>query len=118
MNEPKALQGEALIRILHPSDFTRASLIAFAHALKIALQANAELEIVHVEPHKIGSNRGTEVENQTSTPGSQVKAAKHRQPAIKPQTLIVFVAVSNTRHLASGLRTRDRNTELALKHLG
>lgn len=57
MNEPKALQGEALIRILHPSDFTRASLIAFAHALKIALQANAELEIVHVEPHKIGSDK-------------------------------------------------------------
>ena len=62
MNEPKALQGEALIRILHPSDFTRASLIAFAHALKIALQANAELEIVHVEPHKIGSRQGCSLE--------------------------------------------------------
>jgi len=57
MNEPTALQSEALIRILHPSDFTRASLIAFAHALKIALQSKAELEIVHVEPHKIGSDK-------------------------------------------------------------
>jgi nucleotide-binding universal stress UspA family protein len=57
MNEPTALHSEALIRILHPSDFTQASLIAFAHALKIALQSKAELEIVHVEPHKIGSDK-------------------------------------------------------------
>ncbi|MBM2803976.1 MAG: Universal stress protein [Deltaproteobacteria bacterium] len=57
MNETKEPQSEALIRILHPSDFTRASLIAFAHALKIALQSKAELEIVHVAPHKIGSDK-------------------------------------------------------------
>ena len=57
MNETQAPQSEALIRILHPSDFTRASLIAFAHALKIALQSKAELEIVHVAPHKIGSDK-------------------------------------------------------------
>ena len=38
--------GEPLLRILHPSDFSRASRIAFAHALKIALLAKAELEIV------------------------------------------------------------------------
>ena len=57
MNDPMASESEAAIRILHPSDFTRASLIAFAHALKIALQSKAELEIVHVEPHKIGSDK-------------------------------------------------------------
>jgi nucleotide-binding universal stress UspA family protein len=57
MNETQKPRSEALIRILHPSDFTRASLIAFAHALKIALQSHAELEIVHVEPHKIGSDK-------------------------------------------------------------
>lgn len=44
-----------LMRIVHPSDFSRASLIAFAHALKIALQSKAELEVVHVGHHKIGS---------------------------------------------------------------
>ena len=57
MNETQEPRSAALMRILHPSDFTRASLIAFAHALKIALQSKAELEIVHVEPHKIGSDK-------------------------------------------------------------
>jgi nucleotide-binding universal stress UspA family protein len=49
--------GEPLIRILHPSDFSRASLVAFAHALKLALCSHAELEIVHVQRHKIGSDK-------------------------------------------------------------
>jgi nucleotide-binding universal stress UspA family protein len=46
--------AQPLMRIMHPSDFSRPSLIAFGHALKIALRSNAELEIIHVEPHKIG----------------------------------------------------------------
>jgi nucleotide-binding universal stress UspA family protein len=37
--------------IFHPSDFSEASEVAFAHALKIALQARARLDIMHVEPH-------------------------------------------------------------------
>src|SRR5574341_1677009 len=49
--------GEPLIRILHPSDFSRASLVAFAHALKLALCSHAELEIVHVQRHKLGSDK-------------------------------------------------------------
>ena len=49
--------AKPLIKILHPSDFSRASLIAFAHALKIALGAKAELEIVHVQRHRIGSDK-------------------------------------------------------------
>jgi len=49
--------AEPLMRIVHPSDFSRASLIAFGHALKIALRSKAELEIVHVEPHRIGSDK-------------------------------------------------------------
>jgi len=47
--------AEPLMRIVHPSDFSRPSLIAFAHALKIALRSQAELEIIHVQRHKIGS---------------------------------------------------------------
>jgi nucleotide-binding universal stress UspA family protein len=39
--------------IFHPSDFSEASEVAFAHALKIALQSKAKLEIMHVEPHLI-----------------------------------------------------------------
>jgi nucleotide-binding universal stress UspA family protein len=45
-----------LIRIVHPSDFSQASRVAFAHALKIALQSKAELEIVHVRRHHIGDD--------------------------------------------------------------
>lgn len=36
--------------IFHPSDFSPASEVAFAHALKIALQAKAKLDLMHVEP--------------------------------------------------------------------
>ena len=35
--------------IFHPSDFSTASAVAFAHALKIALQSKAKLDLMHVE---------------------------------------------------------------------
>jgi nucleotide-binding universal stress UspA family protein len=35
--------------IFHPSDFSAASEVAFGHALKIAMQAKAKLDIMHVE---------------------------------------------------------------------
>lgn len=37
-----------LRRIFHPTDFSRPSQVAFAHALKLALEAKAELRIMHV----------------------------------------------------------------------
>lgn len=55
VTEREKTGGEPLIRILHPSDFSKSSRVAFAHALKIALQSKAELELVHVQRHKIGS---------------------------------------------------------------
>jgi nucleotide-binding universal stress UspA family protein len=36
--------------IFHPSDFSPVSEVAFAHALKIALQSKARLDLMHVEP--------------------------------------------------------------------
>ncbi len=36
-------------RIFHPSDFTSASEIAFVHALKIALQGKASLQMMHID---------------------------------------------------------------------
>ena len=36
--------------IFHPSDFSPASQVAFGHALKIAMQSKAKLDIMHVEP--------------------------------------------------------------------
>ena len=49
--------GAPLIRIVHPSDFSKSGETAFAHALKIALQSKAELELVHVRRHEIGSEK-------------------------------------------------------------
>lgn len=46
-----------LIRIVHPSDFSEPSAVAFAHALKLALQSRAQLELVHVEPHHTDSEQ-------------------------------------------------------------
>ena len=46
------MQGETarlvLNRIFHPSDFSPASEVAFAHALKLALIARAALRMMHV----------------------------------------------------------------------
>jgi nucleotide-binding universal stress UspA family protein len=39
-------------RILHPTDFSPASEVAFAHALKLALLAQAQLVLLHVTPEK------------------------------------------------------------------
>ena len=41
--------GISLRSVIHPTDFSRGSDIAFAHALKIALGAQGQLEILHVE---------------------------------------------------------------------
>jgi nucleotide-binding universal stress UspA family protein len=38
-----------IVRIFHPSDFSKASHVAFAHALKLALEAKADLSIMHVQ---------------------------------------------------------------------
>jgi nucleotide-binding universal stress UspA family protein len=55
MSKTPVAAAPPLMRIVHPSDFSRLSQVAFAHALKIALLAKAELEIVHVQGHKIGN---------------------------------------------------------------
>ena len=73
MSHPTKSNGEPLIRILHPSDFSKASRVAFAHALKIALQSRAELEIVHVERHKVGSDRDV---HWTEFPGVRATLAR------------------------------------------
>lgn len=42
--------------VFHPSDFSKDSEIAFAHALKIALSANSKLELFHVTAESRDSN--------------------------------------------------------------
>ena len=50
MSDQKNRVGRNFV-IFHPSDFSSASEVAFGHALKIALQAKAKLDIMHVEAH-------------------------------------------------------------------
>ena len=65
--------GAPLQRIFHPSDFTPASEVAFAHALKLALESKAALEIAHVERHITGS----EADNHwTDFPGVRATLAR------------------------------------------
>jgi nucleotide-binding universal stress UspA family protein len=41
--------GAPIIRtVLHPSDFSEGSLVAFAHALKVALISKSKLVLIHV----------------------------------------------------------------------
>jgi nucleotide-binding universal stress UspA family protein len=50
MSQTKSLEGIKVESIFHPSDFSDASEIAFAHALKMALVAGAKLDMLHVSP--------------------------------------------------------------------
>jgi nucleotide-binding universal stress UspA family protein len=62
-----------LQRIFHPSDFTKASEVAFAHALKLALESKAALEIAHVSRHIAGN----EADNHwTDFPGVRATLAR------------------------------------------
>jgi nucleotide-binding universal stress UspA family protein len=50
MNVSQADSAPIIESILHPSDFSKASEVAFAHALKAALIAKALLTVMHVSP--------------------------------------------------------------------
>ena len=79
MSVANAEAGGPLFRIVHPSDFSRLSQIAFAHALKIALLSHAELEIVHVQGHKLGNEKDV---HWTDFPG--VRATLARWKVVPP----------------------------------
>jgi nucleotide-binding universal stress UspA family protein len=50
LNNNSNFNNKFLNTVFHPSDFSKASEIAFAHALKLALSANSTLELFHVTP--------------------------------------------------------------------
>ena len=49
MSQTNPLEAVKVESIFHPSDFSKASEVAFVHALKIALVARAKLTVLHVE---------------------------------------------------------------------
>jgi nucleotide-binding universal stress UspA family protein len=62
-----------IVRIFHPSDFSEASHVAFAHALKLALEAKADLSIMHVQRHV---RRRETVRHWTDFPGVRSTLAR------------------------------------------
>lgn len=52
------LDAPIIESILHPSDLSEASQVAFAHALKAALVARARLTMLHVSPRSASASRG------------------------------------------------------------
>jgi nucleotide-binding universal stress UspA family protein len=47
---PADLHGSVKLQsVFHPSDFSEASEVAFAHALKVALVASTKLTLLHVQ---------------------------------------------------------------------
>lgn len=73
MKEQSGIGHEALPRILHPTDFSQVSELAFAHALKIALGSGAELEMIHVAPHASKTNENV---HWTDFPGVRTTLAR------------------------------------------
>lgn len=55
MHFPSSRPGP-VFRIVHTTDFSAPSRIAFAHALKLALAAGAELDLLHVSPKTGGAD--------------------------------------------------------------
>jgi len=49
MSQTNLLEAIRVESIFHPSDFSKASEVAFVHALKIALVAKAKFTVLHVE---------------------------------------------------------------------
>ncbi|MBT3878196.1 MAG: universal stress protein [Candidatus Scalindua sp.] len=56
LNNNSNFDNESLNTVFHPSDFSKASEIAFAHALKLTIAANANLELFHVTQDSHSSN--------------------------------------------------------------
>ena len=50
MNEPRQYTIPIIDSILHPTDFSEGSQVAFHHALKAALLAKSKLSLLHVSP--------------------------------------------------------------------
>jgi hypothetical protein len=50
MSRPEAYEFPTIDSVLHPSDFSEASEVACAHALKMALIARSRLTLFHVFP--------------------------------------------------------------------
>ena len=48
MSHTNPLEGIKVESVFHPSDFSEASEVAFAHALRMALMAGAKLSTLHV----------------------------------------------------------------------
>jgi nucleotide-binding universal stress UspA family protein len=85
-DDPSVAGNRRLERIFHPSDFSEGSEVAFAHALKIALLAKAELSVLHVSK--------TEDRDWTAFPGVRRMLERwHALPANSPPSAVPALGI-------------------------
>src|SRR5580765_6053386 len=82
-------------RVLHPSDFSDASMVAFAHALKATLIAKGKLTLIHVtDPGPL---------NWTEFPGvREILEGWKLLPAGSPREAVVDLGIGVTKVIAHG----------------
>jgi nucleotide-binding universal stress UspA family protein len=84
-----------LTSMLHPTDFSEASEVAFGHALKLAVMAKAKLSILHVTPRKddVGFSDFPEV-RQTLERWGMLPAGSSKEDVLKKAGILVEKVVA------------------------
>ena len=95
MSESRPLEGIKVESIFHPSDFTEASEVAFAHALKMALVTKSKLRMMHVSP-----NPGAEWQD---FPGVRATLERwHLIPKESPRSAVADLGIDVKKVVAAG----------------
>ena len=79
MSASQAYSVPIIDGILHPSDFSAASEVAFAHAPKAALVAQSELTIMHVSPSMTADRRAWERPSGALSHSAGLAMERHRE---------------------------------------
>jgi nucleotide-binding universal stress UspA family protein len=95
MSETSSLDAMKVESIFHPSDFSEASEVAFAHALKMALVAKSKLQMLHVS-----ANPGAEWQD---FPGVRATLERwHLIPKDSPKSAVADLGIDVKKVVAAG----------------
>ena len=84
MSHTNLLEEIKVESVFHPSDFSQASEVAFAHALKIALVAKATLTVLHVQAGSGTEGRTSPASATHSSDGGSSRKEARRAPWRSP----------------------------------
>src|SRR5947199_10505894 len=94
-SDPLSPTASSIRIVLHPSDFSEASLVAFAHALKAALISKSKLALIHVSDN--GQRDWTEF------PGVRETLARWKLlPADSPRSAVPELGIDVTKVIGCG----------------